>query len=239
MDRTRRIVLGAFAIAALAAATAPGEVVRLRDASTLKGRLVRVDGDTLTFRTSFGAVRIARSQIASIAFDDSTGAALAPALPAAGGAGPAYDAGAKGTIEVVFKDRELSSKIAIDKKKLWDEHVAANQIVLEFLVDGRVAHAAVDSTIDKRIYQGHTTVLKNETELADFAVEVPAGLRHAKLVVRNADPDTFRGDFEPEPLNLVLSFENLDVRAGEIIRLDVGIGKGKLKMGRPRLYRAE
>jgi hypothetical protein len=232
MNKAGRTLLVLSAVAALAPAASPGDVARLRDASTLRGRLVGVAGDTLSFRTSFGPVRLHRSQVVSIVFDDSAAAAQTATFPTTPPAGA-------GTIEVVFKDRELSSKIAIEKKKRWDEHVAANRIVVEFLVDGQVVHAAVDSTTDKRIYKGHITELKNEIELRDFSVRVPVGLRHAKLIVRNADPDTFRDDFNPEPLNLVLAFENLDIRAGEIARLDVGISRGKFRTGRPRLYRAE
>jgi hypothetical protein len=110
--------------------------------------------------------------------------------------------------------------------------VAANHIVVEFLVDGRTVHSAVDTVMDKRLYQGHTTEMKNEIQLKDFSVDVPAGLRHAKLIVRNADLETFREDFDPEPLNLVLPFGNL-------LRLDVGITKGKLRMGKAKLYRVQ
>jgi len=238
MKTTRWMMLIACAFAALAPAAVPGEVVRLKDASTLKGRLVRVDGDTLTFMTSFGPVRIARAQVLSIVFADSAGVgAVVPTTAGAVTAGG--DTAGKGSIEVAFKDRELSSKVAIDKKNLWDEHVAANHIVVEFLVDGLVVYTVSDTTMDKRIYKGHTTVLKNNVNMSDFRVEVPSGMHHAKLIVRNADPNTFADDFDPEPLNLVLGLENLDVRNGEVVRLDVGITKGKLKMGRPRLYRVE
>jgi hypothetical protein len=228
-----------LAVAALAPSAAPGEVVRLKDASTLKGRLVHADGDSLTFRTSFGTVRLGRSQIVWILFDDSTGAA-APDLPGGTGAVvPPPPAGGKGAIAVSFKDRELSSKIEIDKRRLWDEHVAANHIVVELLVDGKLLHTAVDSTMDKEIEKGHITQVKNDVELKDFSVEVPAGMCHATLIVRNADPDRFRDDFDPDPINLVLAINNLDVRAGEIMRVDVGINRGKLKMGKPKLYLVE
>lgn len=234
MKMIRWFALAAFVAVALAPAPAAAEVVRLKDASTLKGRLVQVAGDTLTFRTGFGTVRIARSQIVSIVFDDS--AAAAAVVPP--GAQNAPVSG-RGRIEVAFRDRELSSKIAIDKKKQWDEHVASNHIVVEMWVDGKLLHTAADTTMDKRIYQGHITVLKNEIRLEDFGVDVPAGFCHAQLVVRNADTETFADDFDPDPLNLVLAFDNLDIRPNEVLRLDVGIEKGKLKMGRARLVRIQ
>ena len=222
-------------VVAMIPGIAPGEVVRLKDESTFRGKLVRVDGDTLTFKTAFGALKFHRSQVISVVFDDSAAAALpAVAVPARPG-----DTVGRGRIEVVFEDRDLSSKIAIELKRQWDEHIASNYIVVELLVDGHVAHSETDTTMDKKIYKGHTTVFKNDIELKDFWADVPAGLHHAKIVVRNADAMTFRNDFDPEPLDLVVAFDNLDIRAGEIVRLDVGIKRGKLHTGRPKLYRVQ
>jgi hypothetical protein len=295
MNAMRRILLVVMTAVTLAPVAAVAETVRLKDASSLRGRLVRVDGDSLTFRLSVGAtVPLYRAQLLSILFDDSTtvpapapGAAPAeiirlrdgssltgrlvrvdgdsltvhlgvgptvglhrsqvlavvfyematPALPAPA-AGEAAETGS-GTIEVVFKDRELSSKISIELKKDWDGHVKANHIVVEFLVDGVVAFTSVDTTMDKRIYKGHETQLKNEIELPDFTIAVPAGMRQCKLIVRNRGADEYREDFDAEPLHMVLAFNNLVVSDGEISRLDVGLARGKLKMGKPRFYRIE
>jgi hypothetical protein len=205
-------------------AAAPGEIVKLKDESTVRGRLVEVNGDTLVFRTSFGMLRFHRDQVISIVFDDSAAAATiaapAPVKPATG----------KSRIEVVFKDRDLSSKIEIELKKNWDDHVRANHIITEFYVDGRVAYTAVDTTTDKRIYHGHTTVMKNDVELGDFGVDVPSGLHHARLVVRNAGVVTHRSCFDPETLDKVLAVDNLELAPGEIYRVHVEISKGKLKV---------
>jgi hypothetical protein len=217
-------------------AASSGEVVKLKDQSTVRGRLVQVVGDTLVFKSTFGMLRFHRSQVVSIVFDDSAGSvALVPA-PAPAVASPGADIPAgKARIEVAFKDRELSSKIAIQLKKDWDAHVRANDILVELLVDGRVAYSYADTTMDKTINKGHTTELKNNIELTDFGVDVTSGLHHAKLVVRNRDVVTFRKDFVPEPIDMVVPFDNLEIRPNEIYRLDVGISKGKLKMGSARL----
>jgi hypothetical protein len=215
-------------------AASSSEVVKLKDQSTVRGRLVAVAGDTLVFKTTFGTLRFHRNQVMSIVFDDSLGGATLTPQPAV--AAPATEAPVgKARIEVAFKDRELSSKIAIQLKKDWDAHVRANHILVELLVDGRVAYSFADTTMDKTINKGHTTELKNEIELKDFGVDVPSGLHHARLVVRNRDTTTFRTDFVPEPLDMVVPFDNLEIRPGEIYRLDVAITKGKLKMGSARL----
>jgi hypothetical protein len=215
-------------------AASSSEVVKLRDQSVVRGRLVSVDGDTLMFKSTFGTLRFHRQQVISIVFDDSAeSVALVPA-PTTTTPNNAAPAG-RGRIEVVFKDRQLSSKIGIDLRKDWDEHVRSNHILVELLVDGRVAYSTADTTMDKTINKGHRTELKNEIELADFGVDVESGLHHAKIVVRNRDTITYRKDFEPEPIDMVVPFDNLEIRPGEVYRLDLGISKGKLKMGQARL----
>lgn len=210
-------------------AVAPGETVRLKDQSVVRGRLVEVRGDSLVFRSSFGVLRLHRDQVVSIVFDDSAAAALTTAAPIVTAA-PAKPATGKSRIEVVFKDRDLSSKIGIELKKNWDAHVRANSIITELYIDGHLAYSVVDSTTDKRIYHGHTTVMKNDVELVDFGVDVASGMHHARLVVRNAGGVTHREFFEPEPLDKVLAIDNLELAPGEIYRVHVEIAKGRFKV---------
>ena len=238
MRSVRWLCLVCVVAAMVIPAVAPGEVVKLKDASTVRGRLVQVVGDTLVFKSTFGTLRFHRDQVVSIVFDDSS-VATAVVAPPLGVSAAATTPKGKGRIEVVFKDRDLSSKIAIDLKKDWDAHVASNHIVVELLLDGHVVYTVADTTMDKQINQGHTTVMKNSILLTDFGVDVPSGMHHAKLVIRNADGTTFRKDFDPEPLEMVVAFDNLEIRPGEIYRMDVGISKGKLKMGQPRLVRLQ
>ena len=227
----------ALVLGVLLPAVVPGEVVRLKDGSTLKGRLVRVDGDTLSIRLNLGStVKVSRDQIASIVFTDSIVAVPSAGISTAPGA-QAVPSGV-GSIEVKFEDRNVSSKITIDKKKNWDEKVLSNQILVEFIVDGVVAYSAIDTTTDKTIYLGHEKQLKNDAELADFTIEVPAGPHRCTLVLRNRDPDTFREDFDPAPLNAVLEFDEMVVRRGGFVRVDVKIDKGTLRMSSPKLYQS-
>jgi hypothetical protein len=216
-------VLWVVAVLAVPAAS-PGEVVRLKDESIVRGRLVQVSGDTLVFRSSFGTLRLHRDLVLSIVFDDSALALQAPI------AAPAKAPVGKGRIEIVFKDRELSSKVAIDLKKDWDARVAANHIVTELFIDGHPAYSVVDTTMDKRIYQGHTTIMRNDVELKDFGVDVASGTHHAQLVIRNAGTVTHQDVFKGDPLDKVLAIDNLELKAGEIYRVHVQISKGRLKI---------
>ncbi|HEU4365154.1 MAG TPA: hypothetical protein VFT13_06770 [Candidatus Krumholzibacteria bacterium] len=236
--RRNRLATAALATALLLPALASGEVVRLRDGSSINGRLIAVDGDSLTFRLSAGPrVKFHREQVLAISFDESPGAALG-AGPAAGGAAvPA--APVTGTIAVSFKDKRISSKISVDKKKDWDAHVRSNHIVVQLIVNGEAVYTAVDSTMDKTIYKGHITQLRNDASLEDFRVEVPAGTHQCEVVIRNLDDETFRDDFDPEPLHAVLALDQFEVRAGVGGRIEVGIDKGTMKLGKAKLYRVE
>ncbi len=238
MRRSVTTLALALAAAALLPIATPGEVVRLRDGSMLRGRLMNAEGDSLTFRLSIGAsVKIPRSAVLAIVFDDSLAAlAVVPSHPVADS--PVAETGT-GKVSVSFKDRRVSSKISIDKKVAWDEHVRSNYIVTEFFVDGKLLYSAIDSTMDKTIYKGQIKELKNDAELEDFTVEAPAGTHQCELVVRNQDPDTFRDDFEPQPLSTALVLDSFEIRAGGAVRIDVGIDKGAVRLGRPKLYRVE
>ncbi len=233
------LVVVVAAIAVLLPGSVPGETVRLKDGSTLKGRLVRVDGDTLTIKLSIGApIKVLRNQVESIAFSDSivpppAGGALAQPVKAT--AAPVTGVG---TVSIKFEDRKVSTKITINKKKNWDEKVRSNAILVQLIVDGVVAYTAADTTMDKTIYLGEEKQLKNDAELADFDVKVPAGRHLCSLVIKNRDPDTFRESFDPAPLSAVLDFGTLDVAPGGVMRLDIKIDKGLLRMSSPRLYRA-
>jgi len=227
----------AFFLALLAAAAfslrAAGETMRLKDGSTLKGRLVRVDGDTLTVKLSIGTpVKVHRAQVESILFDDSL------AVPAPIVAAPAPAKSGSGTIAVKFEDRNVSSKITIEKKKNWDEKIRSNHILVEFVVDGAVIYTAADTTMDKTVYRGDEKDIKNDAKLADFNVTVPAGKHACTLLVRNRDPDTFHESFDPEPLTTVLEFGEVTVENGGVARLDIKIDKGLLRTSSPRLFHA-
>jgi hypothetical protein len=229
----------AWSVLALAVLLLPvvvfGAVIKLKDGSTLRGKLVRVDGDSLSVKLSIGStVRLHRSLVESIEFTDSI---VAP--PPVSTQPTSTTPKGVGTISVVFEDRNVSSKITIEKKKDWDAHVRSNDIIVELVVDGLVAYSAVDSTTDKTIYKGHEKQLKNDAELADFTVQVPAGPHRCSVVVRNRDPDTFRDDFEPSPLGAVLDLGEITVAPGGFARVDVRIDKGLLRMSSPRLYRSD
>jgi len=239
MRLRRGLFLMLLVPALLVPVLAGGEVIRLRDQSTLNGRLVKVDGDSLTIRLTVGPhVRVHRSQVLSIVFDEAAGSLPAASAPAM--VSPAVTAPVgEGTLEIAFKDRDVSSKISIEKKKDWDSRQAGNHLVLELLVDGRIVSSVTDTTMDKTIYQGHTTQLKNEITIKDFGVPVPAGIHQFELRLRNRGADQFEDAFDPEPITMSLLLDNVEIRAGQTTRATVGIARGKMRMGQPKFYKVE
>jgi hypothetical protein len=233
----RRLALALVLVAGVfAPALTRGDVVLLKDGSTLKGRVLSLAADTLTMRTTFGAeVRVPRSKLAQVSFTDSL------VVPVTGGVAPAPGRvpSGTGTIAVTFADRGVSSKIAAKARGDQEPYLHANWIEMRLLVDDQVVYTQRDTTMDKVIYNGPERLYKNEIELEDFEVDVPAGPHHARIVVTNVGADDYAAAFDTEPLNMVLNLDNMEVPADRNVRVRVGIKRGKLRLGKPKLVRLD
>jgi hypothetical protein len=200
------------------------------------GKIVAFAGDTLTFEPSFGGViRVHRDNIATILFDESK-------RPAAGNTAvkPAGDEG-PGFISITFKDDKLTTKAKVTNKTKTREAeiVRSNWIEQLLIVGGDTLYSRIDTTIDKTIYKGHEKQFKNTIRLEDMKAEVPAGVYRCKVVVRNVGAILDENDFDEGPLDLVLEFEKVGVHAKQTTSLAVGIKKGFMRSGQPRLYHVE
>jgi len=213
-----------------------GDTVYLKDGSSLNGRVKGYAGDTLRFDAAFGVVKIPRDRISAIVFGDS--AALPPGV-AAGAAVPAAAEADSGDIVVTFKERGLSSKIKVTKKQDVEGHLDANTILQVLLVDGDTAWVYADTTTDKVIYQGPDRVYKNSIELRDIRVRVSAGVHAVSLVVFDRGEVDYAERFEDGPLHMEFAIGDLRVDPGSERRVNLGISKGKLKLGRPRFVRLD
>jgi hypothetical protein len=236
-----RVAIWTVAVLACLPAVGVGDVVRLKDGSTIKGTVVSLVGDTLSVRTSFGAtLRVPRATIALVSFTDSL-TAIPPALSATQPAKPAARPAPNrsGQIGITFVDDKLSSKIEVERRRDESGHLRANWIEVLLFVDDAVVYSTIDSTMDKTIYNGPVRVYKNTIELEDFHVDVPAGFHHAALVVRNVGFDEYKDDFDGGPLDVRLNLDNMQVAAGKTVRVRVGIDRGKLRMGKPSFKREE
>jgi hypothetical protein len=96
----------------------------------------------------------------------------------------------------------------------------------------------IDSTMDKTIYNGPERLVKNTMELEDFSVELPAGLHHAELTVRNVGLGEYEDAFQ-ESVEMKLPLLNLQVFPNKSLHVKLSINRGKLRMGKPRFERVE
>lgn len=207
-----------------------GDVLYLTDGSTIRGSVVGLTGDTLTFSPAFGGqVLVPRSRIVKIVFSDSAGASREESTPHAG-------PGGSGSLSVVFKDNELSSKVAVRSKKNESQIIAANWIYQTLIADGDTVFSRVDSTMDKTVFKGRDKIFKNSVELEDMNATLEAGVYNFVLAVRNRGSETIDFDFDDGPLEMELNLDNVQIHPGRSTRITVGINKGRLRLGKPRFY---
>lgn len=206
-----------------------GEILILKDGSELKGKIVAVTGDTLVFEPSFGGrISIHKDKVARIVYDESErGSGPTPAVQAAG----------EGVLRVTFEQNKLSSKIAITNKlkSQKEEILRANWIEQLLIVGTDTVFSRVDTTMDKTVYKGHERLYKNNVELEDIEVPVKAGVHRCALIIRNRGVETHTDLFDEGPLDLMLVVDTINFTAGQSTPLKVGIKKGFLKLGSPRL----
>jgi hypothetical protein len=239
-DRLRRRV--ALCLCALALFSMPvlvaSEVLHLKDGSTLKGKVVSFVADTLVFEPSVGGrMRIPKSEIVRIVYGESDALGSGePAIDPASGAsaGP-------GRLSIVFKDRDLSSKIAIphNRRDRKTEFLRANWIAEYVLVGPDTVFARVDSTIEKTIYEGHDRVYKNSIELTDIDTSLVAGVYRCVIGVRNTSRSEHEAYFTEGPLNMRLIMEPVPIYAGRTTTVEVGVKHGFMRLRSPTFYRIQ
>ena len=213
------------------------EVLYLKDGSAIRGSVVGLVGDTLTFDPSFGGrMRIARSLIAGIVFSET-----ATSLPSLTGErapdrSAAAEADERGYVAVSFKDRGVSSKVVVENKADEAHLLRANWIVQALIVDGDTVFSDVDTTMDKTIYKGHVRLYKNDTELKDIKVPLEPGVHHCVVVAASNGGGWENVEFEKGPLDLGLNLDNVQVFPGRVTRVEVGMKKGRFRLGKPEFY---
>jgi len=210
-----------------------GEILYLKDGSEIRGKILAIQADTLTFEPAFGGrIRVHRTEIAKIVFDDSVSPGTKVTPPASG----------QGVVMVVFEgSNKLTSKIAITNKTKKNESdlIRANWIEQLLIVEGDTVYARVDTTMDKTIYKGHDKIHKNTIRLEDMSVRLDAGSYRCVVVIRNVGSETYPKEFDEGPINLSAEFEMASVQPNVTTELRVAIGKGFLRMGAPKLKTAE
>ena len=232
---SRKLIVWACALVLLAAPSILlSEILYLKDGSRVPGRVVSFDGDTLVYAPSYGGrISVHRDAVAKIVFDESedTGTMAAAKTQPTG----------PGVLTVSFKDDKLTSKIAVTKKtkKNTPELLKANWIEQLLIVGRDTVYSRVDTTMDKTIYEGHEKLYKNTIRLEDMKATIESGVYQCVVVIRNLGAGTYKDAFDQGPLDLRLEFQTVGIHPDQTTGLRVGIKKGMLRMGEPKLYQVE
>ena len=212
------------------------ETIFLMDGSTLIGTLVKIEGDTLVIKPSFGgAVKLPKQLIWKIQFSDTI-----PPGQAQTGRGsaalPDFSIAEPGSLMVTFDNVKISNKIAVHRGRDYEGHERANSIEAILVVDGETVSAYVDSTTDKTIREGTDIFLKNTMEPKEFRIELPAGPHSCRILIHNPDYPEYAKEFENAPLDLKLEVGDVIIYPGRKTVIPVGLKKGFLKLGEQSLY---
>jgi len=192
------------------------EMLRLRDGSAINGRLLRMQGDTLYFRTSFGTLlAVHRSGVAGVDFDSMSTAARVLEN--------ARTSAEAGTLVVDFEDFQLTSRIAVERGGDRGLYAGRNAIEERILVGNRAACSFIDSTTDKTIREGPKTVLRNDIEPKDCRVALAPGLYRCSIVFFNPHASALPAAFEPSPLEKKLVVDPVRIEAGQATTIRVGL----------------
>jgi hypothetical protein len=208
------------------------EVLYLKDGSTLKGRLVKVDQDTLYFETLFGsAFRIHREKVSRVDFVEG----LIPASP--GIDSQVHVDEEPGTLHVSFEKFTLTSRIVVERDREREAHEQENAIEQVLLVDGKQVYSMIDSTTDKVVRMGPETVLRNDVQPVDFKIALAPGLYDCAVVLANSRASVYVKQFDPAPLDRKLILDNVDVRPGEATHVRIGLKRKSWRSGKSELYK--
>ena len=204
-----------------------GETVYLKDGSTLKGELRKLENDTLHFATAFGAmVKIPKSEIVRIDFVSEAPVAEAELSRAAD----------PGTLQVVFENVNFTTRINVERNKNREEVERENSIEQRLLAGNKLLHSHVDSLTDKVIRNGPDTTLRNDFEAQDIRVVLDPALHHLTLTFANTRAERYVGQFDGKPLERELHIDNIQIEPGATTRVRVGMKRKKFGVTKSELY---
>jgi hypothetical protein len=210
------------------------EVLVLKDGSSLNGRLVALRGDTLVFKTSFGAVvKVPKERILRLEF---ASGAKSEKPPTADQTPATLSSSAPGTLRVDCSKISLSSRITVHRREDLTGHMRANSIEQMLLVSGTRAYSYIDSITDKRVREGPDEMLKNTLLLKDISVGLAPGSYNCRLVIRNRSGPAYADRFVGEPLSQSVMLDNILIEPGKITSIQIGKKRKKLGLSGSELY---
>lgn len=230
----KRMVVLVFCASLAVSGHLRSEVLHLKDGSVLKGRLVKMELDTLYFETSFGPrMAVPRGRVARIDFDENW--ASPSGRPGSGAA--VFTASEPGTLAVSFEEFELTSRIVLERGGSRAACERENTLEMTLVVNGLKVYSTVDSLTDKTVRKGPETVLRNDMRPRGFEVPLAPGIHRCVVAFGNTRASEHVELLDPGPLDKKLVLDPVRVDPGRTTH--VRIGMKRKWTGKTELVRIE
>jgi hypothetical protein len=228
----KRFVLFLLCVAFCLPVLLKSETLYLKDGSSVKGRIVKTENDTVYFETSFGAsIRIPKDKVARIDFEG----VLPQTQPQPDSTMRSVEE--PGTLLVSFDDFQLTSRIVMKRRGDKSEYERENSIEQALFVGEKKVFSAVDSTTDKIVRQGPETVLRNDAKPVEMRVPVTPGVHQCTIVIGNTRASLHVDSFDPSPLSRRLVLDGIGVVSKQTTALRVGLKRKAWRIGKSELVR--
>ena len=209
-----------------------GEVIYLKDGTSIKGKIVEVESDTLVVDTDYGRVRIPKDKILRIDYSDE-----AKPPPAAARDTLRYQSTEAGTLSVSFDSFRFTSRIVVERNDPnRAEYELANTIEQRLIVDGVVRHTYRDTVTDKLVYRGREIVLKNDMKPEAFKVALAPGSYTCRVHILTARGTDEKYEYQDDPVDETLALGVVDIAPGRISDYRIGSRKKKWGLGGRELF---
>lgn len=208
-----------------------GEVIYLKDGTSIRGKITDVRSDTLYVDTEYGRVRIPKSKVLRIDYSEA-GDQPAPPRPDT----LQHQSADPGTLSVSFDRISFTSRIVVDWRADRAEYEVANAIEQRVIIDGVVRHTVRDTVTDKIVYRGTEVVLRNDMQPAAFKIGLPPGSYKCRvqfLTVRGTDD---KYEYQDEPVDETLGLGVVDIEPTKITDFRVGYRKKKWGLAGSELF---
>jgi len=201
------------------------ERITLRDGTIILGELLRMNGDTLFFKTSFiDRLPVGRDKILSIEFDKriDTGMDSPPGFEGSSGTGK---------LMVIITGPDLTTSIRFRRRDDRKTAAEANKIVFRISANEKVVYEKIDGEIDNEIHSEGWTILKNRFKFSRYEVPLPAGEYRVSVFVGNDLTNEYRGKFDSGAVGVSRTKEGVRLFRDEVTTLVLKSSRPFLSLG--------
>jgi hypothetical protein len=181
------------------------ERVTLRDGTIISGKLLRVSGDTLYFKTSFiEELPVGKDKIVRIEFEPRAeeGTTIASGVEEPPG---------MGKLILVVTGSDLTTSIRFRRSDDRATAVEANKILFQITANEKMIYEKIDDVNDNEIRSEGWTILKNKFQFGRYEVPLPSGEYRVSVYVGNDLANDYRRKFDSGSVGLSETKENVRV----------------------------